>query len=136
MYRRGKVGSRRGHGFASPLGAVVAEVGVGGRGLPPSVEVVELLRRPCWIPMRAERAARAETRLPVRELTEYRAVEARELRDALERTERFERAETVEASDVAEDRRKKDAWMGVAEGPASDWGGGGSESGRAGGNCW
>ena len=120
MYRRGKVGSRRGHGFASPLGAVVAEVGVGGRGLPPSVEVVELLRRPCWIPMRAERAARAETRLPVRELTEYRAVEARELRDALERTERFERAETVEASDVAEDRRKKDAWMGVAEGPASD----------------
>lgn len=58
--------------------------------------------------MRAERAARAETRRPFKELIEKRADE-RELREALERMERFERAETVEASELADARRKKEA---------------------------
>lgn len=122
---RGKPGSRS--GATSP----VVDDGVGGSGFVSSADAIELLRFP-WIPMRAERAARAETRRPFKELTEYRA-DDRELREALERMERFDRAETVEASELADARRKKETWIGVAEGPANACGGGGRESGRAGG---
>lgn len=124
---RGNPGSRS--GATSPV--VDAVDGVGGNGFVSSTDAVELLRFP-WIPMRAERAARAETRRPFKELMENRADE-REPREALERMERFERAETVEASELADARRKKEAWIGVAEGPANACGGGGRESGRAGG---